>query len=168
MPDTPLQNSPLALRDIHLPEAISWWPPAPGWWIVSGLVLVFLAALFFWYKYQQGLRIKKTALLELEKIRETYHQNLNPAVLARSISTLLRRVCLSYYPDTNVPGMTGAQWLDYLDSKADTKGFQTENGNILALAPYVPERKCPRYDAEALLALSEAWIQTQPKKGQQQ
>lgn len=27
------------LRDIHLPQAVHWWPPAPGWWIVAALVL---------------------------------------------------------------------------------------------------------------------------------
>ena len=30
------------LRDIHLPEAVHWWPPAPGWWIVTTLVLALL------------------------------------------------------------------------------------------------------------------------------
>jgi hypothetical protein len=33
-----MNPDPLAqLRDIHLPEPVSWWPPAPGWW---GLALV--------------------------------------------------------------------------------------------------------------------------------
>ena len=27
------------LRDIHLPQAVHWWPPAPGWWIVAAVAL---------------------------------------------------------------------------------------------------------------------------------
>ena len=27
------------LADIHLPTEISYWPPAPGWWILSILVV---------------------------------------------------------------------------------------------------------------------------------
>ena len=30
----------LPLRDIHLPEPVSWWPMAPGWWWVIGLLLL--------------------------------------------------------------------------------------------------------------------------------
>lgn len=168
MPNAPLQNTSLALRDIHLPETVLWWPPAPGWWILLGLLVVGFTLFLFWQKYQRSIRIKKSALTEFENIRLTYQQNLNPSALARSISTLLRRVCLSYYPHTNVPGMTGPQWLDYLDSTADIKGFQTEHGNVLIAAPYMPGRKCPHYDAEALLELSAAWIKAQPKKGMQQ
>ncbi len=167
MPDTLLQNNSLALRDIHLPDAISWWPPAPGWWILSGVLVLGFLLFFFWRKYQRSLRIKKAALAEFENIRMTYQGDANPALLARSISTLLRRICLSYYPHTNVPGMTGKQWLSYLDNTADTKGFQTDSGNILATAPYLPEHECPNFDAQALLLLSETWIQAQPKKEMQ-
>lgn len=35
-----MENDPLAqLRDIHLPEPISWWPLAPGWWALIILCL---------------------------------------------------------------------------------------------------------------------------------
>ena len=164
MPAESLQNSALTLRDIHLPNPVSWWPPAPGWWILLGTIALVFIIIYLVIRIRRGRRIKKEALAEFEKIRTTYRNDMNPALLARSISTLLRRVCLSYYPHTNVPGMTGEQWLSYLDSTAEIKGFQTDSGEILTTAPYLPQRKCQSYDADALLSLCEAWIHAQPRK----
>ncbi|MDD9890866.1 MAG: DUF4381 domain-containing protein, partial [Gammaproteobacteria bacterium] len=28
------------LADIHLPGEISYWPPAPGWWVLAALLLL--------------------------------------------------------------------------------------------------------------------------------
>ncbi len=167
MPAKPLPNSSLALRDIHLPDPVSWWPPAPGWWILLGLILFGFILFFLWRKIQRKNRIKKSALAEFETIRIAYQQGGNHGRLAQSISTLLRRVCLSYYPRSHVPGMTGKQWLSYLDSTADIQGFQTDSGSVLATAPYLPEQSCPDFEAKALLSLCESWIQAQPKKGMQ-
>lgn len=170
MPVEPLQNNALALRDIHLPEPVSWWPPAPGWWLLLALLIIVCSVTYLWLiswrKNQQKKRIQKASLIELENIRSTYNNDLNLVRLARSLSILLRRICLSYYPHTHVPGMTGEQWLSYLDETAEKKGFKTDSGNILATAPYLPDRSRPAFDAENLLSLCEAWILAQPRQEQ--
>ena len=49
-----LDPAQLPLRDIHLPEAIGLWPPAFGWWILVGAVLV---GMVFWaLRYRAGWR----------------------------------------------------------------------------------------------------------------
>ena len=48
---------PLAgLRDIALPAAVSWWPLAPGWWLLLGLVLLFALALPLWLWWRHRRR----------------------------------------------------------------------------------------------------------------
>ena len=39
------------LRDIRLPEPVTWWPPAAGWWIVAIVALCAVASL--WYIFGQ-------------------------------------------------------------------------------------------------------------------
>ena len=29
----------IPLRDLHLPEAVGWWPLAPGWWVLIALAV---------------------------------------------------------------------------------------------------------------------------------
>ncbi len=43
------------LRDIHLPEAVHWWPPAPGWWLVAALLL----ALTIWLSRSLQARYRR-------------------------------------------------------------------------------------------------------------
>ncbi len=155
----------LELRDIHLPDPISWWPLAPGWWLLLlGLILLILTGIAIKKIYARK-RINRASLTELEKIRQDYLQHQNKATLVRAISILMRRACLSFYPRSSVSDLTGEHWLSYLDSTARKKGFLQGEGKILADAPYLPENHFPEINSDALLALCEAWLRAQPAKG---
>ena len=61
------------LRDIHLPEPISWWPPAPGWWILALASSVLLAWLLrFLYRRYKAKHYRRQALAQLKELQELH------------------------------------------------------------------------------------------------
>ena len=58
-----MQPTQLPLKDIHLPDAISWWPPAIGWWLVA--IFIPLLSFFLYWLYKRLTR--KTAIKTAKK-----------------------------------------------------------------------------------------------------
>ena len=154
----------LELRDIHLPEPISWWPLAPGWWFIVGTILLLTAAFFLFRYYQKKQALKKQVLAEFETICTQYEQDKNTIVLLQSLSTLLRRACISFYPRSEAASLTGKSWLDFLDDTGSEKVFDTEKGRLIATAPYLSENTKLDIDSEELMQLCENWLRAQPNK----
>jgi hypothetical protein len=142
----------LDLRDIHVPQAPSDWPPAPGWWLLAVLMLTALMLLGqrAWRQLRR-LRRRRRILAELDDLRT---EHCGP-VLITGISTLLKRVALSRFPRLDVAALTGAGWLAFLDDTGGRGAFQRGAGRVLADGPYAPS---PRCDADALLALARDWL----------
>jgi hypothetical protein len=156
--------SNLPLRDIHLPGPVSWWPPAPGWWLLL-LLIVSIVALVVWQIRRRRLfRLRKTAMSELNALYGAYQKQYDAKCFARELSVLLRRICISYFPDANVAGLTGKQWLVFLDSRLSEKynksGQKYTDGaaTVLISAPYQDKLKNSDIDVEALYRLSVEWI----------
>jgi hypothetical protein len=68
------------LRDIHLPQAVHWWPPAPGWWVVAALILALTIWLvrFLQRRYRrQYFRSESLDLLKQiwQNYQQAYHQS---------------------------------------------------------------------------------------------
>lgn len=147
-----------ALRDIRLPDPVSWWPPAPGWWLLLTLSGV---AIWLWCRRpSQRLvpyrrRMLREARSELAQLRRSYRHHEDPARLARELSIWLRRVVIGVYPRERVAGVTGEEWLRLLDRPLGGNRFCTALGRVLVTAPY---RRAVRADGEALLDLSEEWL----------
>jgi hypothetical protein len=97
------------LKDIHLPDAIGFWPLAYGWWLL--LVVIVLGVgwgIILWRKKHQLGLPKRQALLLLSSINET--QKTWP----RQLNTLLKRLAMVYFPKHQVANLHGKDWCIFL------------------------------------------------------
>ncbi len=127
----------LPLRELHLPEAIGWWPLAPGWWVLIALAMLGLGYLL----YQALLKwrwnaARRMALRELARVQGEYESGLDAVTLATELSELLRRTMLAYARRDEVAGLTGKRWLQWLDRGLDNQPFSNGSGQILESLPY--------------------------------
>ncbi len=144
----------LDLRDIHLPAAPGFWPPAPGWWLLFALLLAFALWLgrFGWGRYRQWRR-RQRILGELDRLQA---RELRGPTLVAAVSALLKRVALSRYPRAEVAVLTGDAWVAFLDRSGGDGCFAQGAGRVLAEGAYAPE--IADIDAQALLAVARDWL----------
>ncbi len=149
-----MDETQLPLRDLHLPDAIGWWPLAPGWWFVL-FVAATLVGYLVWYVYKrwQHNAPRRFALRQLARYEAEYAQHRNPVTLGGQLSELLRRGMLAYAPREEVAGLTGEAWLQWLDRGMPLPYFHTEGGKSLLQLPYRdPAGDFSNLDVGALLS----------------
>ena len=146
------------LHDIVLPLPVSWWPLAPGWYVLAFVVAV-LVLVFVWRARRRWLarRYCRQALIELRAIG---HDSLEPAVAAASLMTLLKRTALSAYPRQQVAGLSGEDWWSFLDQCTGGEQFRKQLGPTTSALVYSDS---PSTDATAaivqeLSVATEFWI----------
>ncbi len=159
-----MQNTPLPLKDLHFPEpispeAISWFPPAIGWWLLAALIPLLIMFLYKCYKYITRKTALKTAKQLLASIKNSSMDN---AQKLTELSALLRRVAISVTPRGQTAGLTGQEWLAFLDSSLKDAPFSTGAGRCLADAPY--RQSAPtELEISQLISLCEDWLKAQKK-----
>ena len=160
MQPPPIQStsSPLdQLADIHLPDGISWWPLAPGWWILLALLISAIIGFFIWRQRKQQNYYRVIAQQELAAIYANYQQSQDTAIYLHALSVLLRRTALTAYPHSFNASIKGNDWLHWLDSVCPTlnEKFSSELGQGLLTSAY---QKNPQIDVRGLHQLSSQWI----------
>lgn len=148
---------PLAeLKDIHLPELIGWWPPAIGWWLLLVLILgVLLLVLVSLRKRRERMAPYRAAMKEFDRITKDYRTHRDSTKLSQQLSILLRRIAISIMPRSEVAGLTGEIWLEYLDKLCGRTILCSEAGRQLLQAPYRAEMAV---DGDVLLETCKQWI----------
>lgn len=152
------QNLLQDLRDIHYPSPISWWPLAPGWYVLAVAVLVSAFVLWRWLQTRRRLKQWRQKVFarfdDLE--RGIQHRDRKTSVMA--LSVFLKQVALGVGDRHHVAGLNGEPWLQFLDQTGATQEFTTGIGRLLLTAPYQPNID---NDVTPLFVLAKAWLQKQ-------
>jgi hypothetical protein len=152
--------NPLELRDIHLPEASLWWPPASGWWLLLLLVILVCLLLPRWLRRSRQKPLRGSSLSQFKRIRQEHRNGLNDKAVVEQVSTLLRRILISYCGRDGNAASTGDAWLTQLASLSGTGNFSREQLDLLAFARYQADFDC---DIGGLLDTCESWIKSLPR-----
>ena len=150
-----LPMDPLSgLREIHLPPPPPSWPPAPGWWALALLVIVavMVGLRRVVLSWRRG-RPRRAAVRAIAQLRNRFQSGEAPDVLSAELATLLRRAAMNRHPRAQVAGLTGRDWLEFLDD--GEHHFSEGVGRCLVSAPYA---RAESVDVDALLSLCERWV----------
>ncbi len=155
------QAPDLPLRDIHLPPPVSWWPPAPGWWIVLALALLIPLVVLWLKRRPRMIRVQKAAATALQEVLQDYAQHRNPAQLLTELSALCRRIALSYCPRDQVAGLTGTAWGQTLNQLSRAPVLDDRSQQLLTQGAYM---SCVPTDVAPLIEQLKTWVDGLPAR----
>lgn len=147
------------LHDIVVPDGVDlWWPPAIGWYVLAGLVVI-LAAWGLWRIRQRrrAVRYRVEALAELRALRR--HKS-DPRAAAADLLVLLKRTALAAYPREQVAGLSGEPWWGFLDLSGGRPDFANGLGDLAEQLVYAQQggEAIPARDLRRLYQSAEHWI----------
>ena len=124
----------LPLRDLHLPEPIGWWPPAMGWWLVLGLlILIGIGAFLLIQRHRRATPLKRAfeALTELES-----RTDIKAEERLQSISAIIKRFAMSIAPREEVAGLSGDAFFEWIKARINDQSFSSFRLELLRTSPY--------------------------------
>ena len=105
-------NQPLDLSPVIAPDAPTWWPLAWGWWAVIVTAIILIALVFFIVKRRKNNQQAKQEALSY------FSNSQSPDGLSPSeAQDMVRQAALSYFPREKIAGLSGDDWLKFLDAQ---------------------------------------------------
>ena len=96
------------LAPLRTPDPIGFWPLAPVWWVVVGLLVIVLVFLCFqWLKRYQRNTYRREALKWLSELQEANSD-------VHALSGALKATALKAYEATSVASLSDESWPNFL------------------------------------------------------
>jgi len=136
---TPQPSELLAqLRDIRIPDTASWWPPAPGWWIVAALVLIGLFLIFrFLRRRALEKQYRKEAHQLLDDLYANWRDDRDDRAFASGAHQLLRRTVIHHLGRNGVARLTGRAFIDRANTLSSAT-LSAQTNSLLTDLSYRP------------------------------
>ena len=162
------------LRDIRGLDPVSFWPLAPGWWLILGGVLFVAVMVIGWRKLSPHISFGRPRDWRVDArwlVRDLRRRlpTLDGRIAASEFSELMRRIAMARTSRDECAGLSGRDWLDWL-SDNDPAGFDwVEHGRLLIDIPYAPPGiTVDMDDLRRMLDAAGGWIeQGEPTQTQQ-
>jgi len=145
------------LRPSQLPEAISWWPPAIGWWILLFLVLGALIAVgIIVYMNYRKEAYRRHAVAQAQQIYKQYGKDKDAAKYLGEMNHLLHRIVQQITQGNRTAEPSSAGLITTLNLHSEEPLSETAS---LALSEHLYQ-PAPKIDAVILHKELRHWIQT--------
>ena len=147
------------IDEIILPEAVSWWPTAPGWKVLAVIIVILLLFLCVrWMKRWWRNRYRREALRQLMQVQHHAGKQLQEVVAV--LPYYLKVTALQAYPRQDIASLSGDNWLAFLDKQYSAAAFSEGIGRKLLAVAYLPQEQwqLSEKDSEALISMSRLWI----------
>jgi len=130
------------IRDIHGLDAIPWWPPGPGWWLLGVVALAAGAGVWLLLRRHRERPLipakwQRDARRRLRSLRKR-QSRMSTKEIAGELSELLRRVAMARFDRKTCAGLSGDEWLSWLSSHDPASFDWRRNARVLLDLPYAP------------------------------
>ena len=146
-------NRMWGLKELPLPEPISWFPATAGWLVVGAVLLAILAGLAWWrWRAWRRERYRRDALVRIDAMRG----GAGGALV--ELPLVLRSTALAAFPREEVAGLRGGAWVAWLNENGGR--FDPADAESLDLLPYDPRAAGHLTSdvAARLVDASRAWV----------
>ena len=143
------------LRDINGLDAISWWPPAPGWGLLLAAALILAGVALIFLRRDRKPRVQKAGRAE---IIATLRSETDVKKKAAAISVTLRQAAIARHGRAACAGLEGQAWLDWLAQNDPAKFDWATQGKPLLDVPYAPPGAIAAADMDALAEAAAKWV----------
>ena len=143
------------MHDISIPPAVSFWPPAPGWYALFLLAVTygFYLGFKYWSRYQKNL-YRREALKVLDALdEEDMHKEIS------TLLGLMKRVGLQHFGREKVAALSNDTWWDFMEKHSKAK-VSIDVREISKKILYNPTAKATPEDVKAVSKVAKIWITT--------